>query len=43
MAVDTKVKASKDMVPIDSDTAKVTPSVDNLVAELDIMTDTLVS
>jgi hypothetical protein len=43
MAVDTEVKASKDMVPIDSDTAKVTPFVDNLVAELDIMTDTLVS
>jgi hypothetical protein len=31
------------MVPIDDDTTEVTPSIDNLVAELDIMTDTLVS
>jgi hypothetical protein len=39
MAVDTEVKASKDVVPIDGDTTEVTPSID----ELDIMTDTLVS
>jgi hypothetical protein len=39
MAVDAEVKASKDVVPIDSDTTEVTPSVDNLVAELDLMDD----
>jgi hypothetical protein len=43
MAIDAKVKANKDMVLIDDDTTKVTPSVNNLVVELDIMTDTLVS
>jgi hypothetical protein len=43
MAVDAEMKANKDMVPIDDDTTEVTPSIDNLVAELDIMTDTLVS
>jgi hypothetical protein len=43
MAIDTKVKASKDVVPIDDDTIEVAPFVDNLVAELDIMTDTLMS
>jgi hypothetical protein len=43
MVVDTKVKASKDVVPIDGNTTEVIPSIDNLVAELDIMTDTLVS
>jgi hypothetical protein len=43
MAVDDEVKPSKDMLPIDSDTTEVTPSIDNLVVELDIMTDTLVS
>jgi CRISPR/Cas system CMR subunit Cmr6 (Cas7 group RAMP superfamily) len=31
------VKASKDEVPIDDNTSEVTPSVDNLVAELDKM------
>jgi hypothetical protein len=43
MAIDAEVKANKDMVLIDDDTTEVTPSVDNLVIELDIMTDTLVS
>jgi hypothetical protein len=43
MAVDAEMKANKDMVPVDDDTTEVTPSVDNLIAELDIMTDTLVS
>jgi hypothetical protein len=43
MAVDAEVKASKDVVPINGDTAEVTPSVNNLVAELDIMNDTLMS
>jgi hypothetical protein len=43
MAVDTEVKASKDVVPIDGDTADVTTSVDNLVIELDIITDALMS
>jgi adenosyl cobinamide kinase/adenosyl cobinamide phosphate guanylyltransferase len=43
MAVDIEVKASKDVVPIDGDTTDVTTSVDNLVAELDIITDTLMS
>ena len=43
MAVDAKVKTSKDMVHVDDDTTKVTPSIDNLIAELDIMNDTLMS
>jgi hypothetical protein len=43
MAVDAKVKASKDVVLIDGDATKVTPSVDNLVLEPDIMNDTLMS
>jgi hypothetical protein len=43
MAVDTEVKASKDVVPIDGDTIDVTPSVDSLIDELDIMNDTLMS
>jgi predicted neuraminidase len=43
MAVDNKVKASKDVLPGDDDTTEVKPTVDALVAKLDIMTDTLVS
>jgi hypothetical protein len=43
MAVDVKVKASKDVVPIDSNTTEVTPTVNNLVAELDTMIYTLLS
>ena len=37
------MKASKDEVPVDNNTSEVTPSIDNLVAELDIMNDTLIS
>jgi GH35 family endo-1,4-beta-xylanase len=43
MVVNTEVKASKDVVPIDGDTTEVTHSVDNLITELDMMTDTLIS
>jgi hypothetical protein len=43
MAVDSKVKASKDEVPVDDNTSEVTPSIDNLVVEFDIMNDTLMS
>jgi hypothetical protein len=43
MVVDAELNANKDMVPIDDDTTEVTSSINNLVAELDIMTDTLVS
>jgi hypothetical protein len=43
MAVDEKVKASKDMASVDTDTTEVNPSVDALITELDVMTDTLVS
>ena len=43
MAVDVEVKANKDEVPIDDNTSEVTPSIDNLVAELDIMNNTLIS
>jgi hypothetical protein len=43
MAVDDKEKASKDVLPGDDDTIEVKPTIDALVAELDIMTDTLVS
>jgi hypothetical protein len=43
MAVDDKVKASKDVLPGDDDITEVKPTINALVAELDIMTDTLVS
>ena len=43
MAVDAKVKASKDMVPVNNDTTEVTPSIDYLVAKLETMNDTLFS
>jgi hypothetical protein len=43
MAVDEEVKASKDVASIDADTTEVNPSVDALIAKLDIMTNTLVS
>jgi ferredoxin len=43
MAVNAKVKASKDVVPIDDDTTKVTPFVDYLVAKLETKNDTLFS
>ena len=40
MAIDSKVEASKDEVLVDN-TSKVSPSIDNLVAELDITNKTL--
>ena len=43
MAVDAEVKARKDKVPIDNNTFEVTPSVVNLIVELDIMNDILIS
>jgi septation ring formation regulator EzrA len=43
MAVDDEVKASKDVLSGDNDTTEVKPTIDALIAELDIMTDTLVS
>ena len=43
MAVNDEVKASKDEVPVDNNTSEVSPSVNNLIAELDIMNDTLIS
>jgi hypothetical protein len=43
MAVDDKVKASKDVLPDDDDTTEIKPTIDALVPEHDIMTDTLVS
>jgi hypothetical protein len=43
MAVDEGVKPNKDVLPGDDDSTKVKPTVDALIAELDIMTDTLMS
>jgi hypothetical protein len=43
MAIDEEVKASKDEVSFDDDTSEVSPSVDDLVAELDSMNITLIS
>ena len=43
MAVNDEVKASKDEVPITDDTSEVTPSVDDLVVELETINDTLLS
>jgi hypothetical protein len=43
MEVDAEVMASKDVVPVDDDTTKVTPSIDYLVAELETMNYTLFS
>jgi hypothetical protein len=40
MAVDEGVKPNKDVLPGDDDSTEVKPSVDALIAELDIMTDT---
>ena len=37
------MKASKDEVFVDDNISEVTPSIDNLVGELDIMNDTLIS
>ena len=43
MAVDAQVMASKDEVHVDDNTSEVTLSIDNLVAEPDIMNNTLIS
>jgi len=43
MAVDAKVKARKDVVPVDDDTTEVTPSINYLIAKLETMNDTLFS
>jgi hypothetical protein len=43
MAVDEGVKPNKDVLPGDDDSTEVKPYVDALIAELDIMTDTLMS
>jgi hypothetical protein len=43
MAMDEGVKPNKDVLPGGDDSTKVKPSVDVLIVELDIMTDTLMS
>jgi hypothetical protein len=43
MAVDEGVKPNKDVLPGDDDSIDVKPTVDALIIELDIMTDTLIS
>jgi hypothetical protein len=43
MAVDEGVKPNKDVLPGDEDATEVKPSIDALIVELDIMTDTLMS
>ena len=43
MAVDAEEKTSKDEAPVDDNTCEVTPSIDDLVAELKTMNDTLFS
>ena len=43
MEVDAEVKASKDEVSFDEDTSEVSPSIDDLVTELDSMNVTLIS
>ena len=43
MAIDDEVKASKDEVPMASNTSEVTPSIGDLVTELETMNDTLFS
>jgi hypothetical protein len=43
IAVDEGVKPNKDVLPGDDDSIEVKPSVDALIAELDIMTNTLIS
>jgi hypothetical protein len=43
MAMDEGVKPNKDVLPSDDDATEVKPTVDALIAELDIMTDTLMS
>jgi hypothetical protein len=43
VAMDEGVKPNKDMLPSDDDTTEVKPTIDALIAELDIMIDTLMS
>jgi hypothetical protein len=43
MAMDEGVKPNKDVLPGDDDTTEVKPTVDALIAELDVMTDALMS
>jgi hypothetical protein len=43
MAMDEGVKPNKDVLPGDDDSTDVKPTVDALITELDIMTDTLMS
>jgi hypothetical protein len=43
MAMDEGVKPNKDVLPSDDDATEVKPSVDALIAELDVMTDALMS
>jgi hypothetical protein len=43
MAVDEGVKPNKDVLLDDDDSTEVKPTVDALITELDIMTDTLMS
>jgi GTPase involved in cell partitioning and DNA repair len=43
MAMDEGVKPNKDVLPGDDDSTEIKPSVDALIAELDIMTDTLMT
>jgi hypothetical protein len=43
MAVDEGVKPNKDVLPGDDDSTEVKPTIDALIAELDIMTDILMS
>jgi hypothetical protein len=43
MVMDEGVKPNKDVLPGDDDATEVKPTVDALIDELDIMTDTLMS
>jgi hypothetical protein len=43
MVVDEEVKPNKDVLPGDDDSTEVKPTVDDVIAELDIITDTLMS
>jgi hypothetical protein len=43
MAMDEGVKPNKDVLPGDDDTTEVKPTVDALIAELDVMADALMS
>jgi hypothetical protein len=43
MAVDEEVKPNKDVLPGNDDSTEVKPTIDALIAKLDIMTDTLMS